>query len=403
MAKKREKKDEEEDKLFKVPKFDEKKFLKRERRNIKVTFLTFIYGVVLALLCFGLWTLMGSSEGLRWPLVLLVAIANFSFLRVLLQRLNIDLSEDFTKKNWFTSFMVYLFTWLIVMIVLVNPPVYDGEDPMMEVKILPDMQEPGGTVMLLAKITDNSPISKNNIELIITNPDKSTINPSFEYIDNILVYNHKGPDVLNNGDEKYEFKIITTDKAGHKTTETGSYTFSNDTIYLALPDNGDLVKAAEDIKFKVNTDVYRTYYTINDEDLVNASYEGDYYLTRPEYKGWGGYKNKNVTINVTAEVFYNFENHFLKNENGEVVNVKGSDGNLVPVSYWFVNYINDTSSYSFKVADESSVGKNEEVPADFGGLKPRIVGAPGFELIVFIVSLVAVVLILKYKKKDDRK
>ena len=139
--------------------------------------------------------------------------------------------------------------------------------------------------------------------------------------------------------------------------------------------------------------------------MVNTSYDGDYYVTRPEYKGWSDYKNKNVTVNVTAEVFYNFENHFLRDETGEIVYVRDSDENLVPVSYWFTNYINDTSSYSFKVADESSVGTDEGVPdiGDFGVLEPRAVSAPGFELLVFLISILAVVLIIKYKKKDDKK
>ena len=41
MAKRRKEKDEEEDKPFKLPKFDEEAFLKRERRNVKSTFISF--------------------------------------------------------------------------------------------------------------------------------------------------------------------------------------------------------------------------------------------------------------------------------------------------------------------------------------------------------------------------
>ncbi len=77
-------------------------------------------------------------------------------------RLNIDLT-DYTNKNWFSSYAIYFFTWLVVLIVLVNPPFYDEDEPLINLVVLPDMQEPGGTVMILAKITDNSIIEKENI------------------------------------------------------------------------------------------------------------------------------------------------------------------------------------------------------------------------------------------------
>ena len=76
MAKRRKEKDEEEDKPFKIPKFDEKAFLKRERRNIKTSFISFLFGGFMALICFGFWLLMGNDVPLRWELVFLVGIVN---------------------------------------------------------------------------------------------------------------------------------------------------------------------------------------------------------------------------------------------------------------------------------------------------------------------------------------
>ena len=101
MAKRRKQNEEEkEDKTFKVPKFDEETYLKRERRNIKATFLAFLFALLMAFICFGFWALMGSGTDLRWLLVFLVCIANAAFIRYIYQRFNIDIS-DFTKKNWF--------------------------------------------------------------------------------------------------------------------------------------------------------------------------------------------------------------------------------------------------------------------------------------------------------------
>ena len=89
MAKRRKEKDEEEDKPFKMPKFDEEAFLKRERRNIKITFFSFLFGIIMAVVCFGFWALMGPND-LRWELVLLVGVIYALSMRYIFLRLNFD-------------------------------------------------------------------------------------------------------------------------------------------------------------------------------------------------------------------------------------------------------------------------------------------------------------------------
>lgn len=73
------------------------------------------------------------------------------------------------------------------------------------------------------------------------------------------------------------------------------------------------------------------------------------------------------------------------------------DSNNNPQPKWYYNYINDTSTYYFDVADESTIGQLESV--EIPRPNPRIVAAPGFEIIVFLIALIAVVLILKLRKK----
>ncbi len=393
MAKRRKEKDEEEEKPFKLPKFDEEAFLKRERRNIKATFISFLFGLLMAFICFAFWALMGSENALRWELVLLVAVVNAVFLRYIFVRFDIDLS-DFQRKNWFGSYATYFVTWLIVLIVLVNPPFYDDEDPRVEVVVLPEMQEPGGTVNIVAKITDNSGIEKQDIAFYID--DNAVPNSKFDYIDNIFNYTYESPDNITT-DETYYYKINVKDNSGNTKSKEGSFTFSKDTINLALPTSGDLVKAASDIKFRVNTDVWRVYYKVDNGDEINASQQSDradFYITSPEFEGWSPGENRSV--NVSAEIRYNFENDFLKDEKGNIVVNKNNN----PISRWFVNYINDTSTYYFDVADESSIGKEPTI--EIARLKARTVSAPGFEILVFLISLVIAVLILKNKKKDRR-
>jgi hypothetical protein len=378
MSKRRKEGETEEDKPFKVPKFDEAAFFKKEKRNIKTSFISFLFGCFMAVICFGFWVLIGKN-GLRWELVLLVAVINSVFIRYIFVKLKIDL-DDFGRKNWFSSFAIYFFTWLIVLIVLVNPPFYDDENPLIDMVVIPEMQEPGGDVMILAKITDNSGMDKDKIRFELTLPDGDMTMPDFSYANNLFNYTFIGPSNIT-GEETYNYTLEVEDSSGHKSIRKGSFTYSNDTIRLALPSSGDTVRAANDIKFYVGADVNRVFYTINGKE-INATKSDRYYVTNPEFKGWIA-GEENATINVYAEKIYYFENY---REEGEYVN--------------FVNKITDTESYYFIVADESTIGQEDSPEISLPG--PRYTATPGFEAILFVISLIAVVLILKYRKNNKK-
>ena len=82
MAKRRKEKDEDEDKPFKLPKFNEEKFLQRERRNIKTTFLSFLLGILVAIISFGFYALL-TGNNIRWILILIFGIFTGSWLKYL--------------------------------------------------------------------------------------------------------------------------------------------------------------------------------------------------------------------------------------------------------------------------------------------------------------------------------
>ena len=344
----------------------------------------------MALVCFGFWALMGRSFGLRCELVLLVSVINAVFLKYIFLKLKIDLT-DFGRKNWFGSYVTYFFTWFIIFIILVNPPFYDDEDPRVELVIMPQMQEPSGDVFILAKITDNTGIEKNDITFTLDNmliPQND-----FSYIDNVFEYIYKGDiniiDVAN-----HNFTLSVKDHGGNVKSITDTFSFSEDTIYLALPKSGDLVVAASDIKFGIKTNVFRVFYKVNNGQEINATQQADrkdYYITSPEYKGW--ISGENISVKTSAELLYNFENNFLKDGQGNLI--LDSNGNAQPK--WFVNYINDITTYYFDVADESTIGQIDST--EITRPNPRIAQAPGFEVIVFLIALVMVVLILKLRKK----
>ena len=379
MAKKRKEKTEEEEFDFKLPKFDEEKFLKRERRNIKTLFLSFLFGFVIALLSFGFWSLLSGSP-LRWELILLLGVFNSPWLKYLFLKLDVDLA-DFGRKGWLVSYATYFFTWLIILIILVNPPFYDEEKPIVDIVVLPDMQELGGTVCIVAQIIDNVEVKKQGISFTLLDPDGKQIAADFTFDDNIFKYTHESPDNLT-GDNTYSFKLTAKDVNGHITEKEGSFRYSNDVIKLAEPIGatiapGPTVTYSTDIKFDVLSDVSRFYYTVDGGNEINITKGDDFYVTAPKYEGW--VKNKNVTVNSYAEVVYYFANYPLQ----------------------FNNTIVDYESYYFNASDAIEIGG--EKPPEISLPGPRYIGAtPGFEAIVFILSLIIVALIFKFRKKDRK-
>lgn len=395
MAKRRKEAEEKEvDTGFEIPKFDEEAFLKRERRNIKSTFVSFLFGCLMALVCFGFWALMGRNFGLRWELVLLVGVINAVFLKYIFLKLKIDLT-DFGRKNWFSSYVTYFFTWFIILIILVNPPFYDDEEPLIELVIMPQIQEPGQDVLIIAKITDNTGIEKKDITFTL---DGNLVShDDFKYFDNIFEYKYSGPTDITN-QENHSFTLTVKDPSGNIKSITDTFSFDEDAIYLALPKTGDKVVAASDIKFGVKTNVFRVFYKVNNGKEINATQQvdrKDYYITSPEYKGWVA--GENISVKVSAELLYNFENNFLKDDQGNLI--LDSNNNAQPK--WYVNYINDTSTYYFNVADESSIGKKDSI--EITRPNPRVALAPGFEMLILIIALVMIILILKFNKKKRQK
>ena len=400
MAKKKRNTGEDEDKPFKLPKFNVEKFLKRERRNIRVTFWSAVFGILMAFICFGFWVLMGPENTLRWPLVLLVAIVDAIFLRSIFNWRRIDIT-DFVRKNWFSSYAIYFFTWLVIFIVLVNPPIYDDENPRVQLVVLPENQEFGGTVKIIAKITDNAGVEKSGITLTVNG---TVIDPSkYAFENNIFKYVYED-DALNN-ETTIKFTLKVKDINGRETVlPEKSFTFSNSIINVPAPlyattPPGPEVGSAIDIKIKVNADVTRVYYTIDDGAPINVTKpEGsEYYVTEPKYKGWSA--GKNVTMKVYAEKIYSFD--IVSDKQPSQMSEKELlDYQEKIRSNTFNNTIVDTQTYYFRVADESGVGIEE--PPTVSTPTIKVVQVPGFEALILVLALVAMVLIFKYRKKDKR-
>ncbi len=124
MAKKRKKVKDEEGYEFKMPEFDEEEYLKKEVRDAKALFVTFVYAVLIGIASFGL-TFVDVA------LAALVGFIAIVFLRHIYPLIGVDTST-LEKKQWAGNILMYLFTWLAIWILLTNPPFSDFASPTIE-------------------------------------------------------------------------------------------------------------------------------------------------------------------------------------------------------------------------------------------------------------------------------
>jgi hypothetical protein len=372
MAKKR--KDKEEESFdFKTPKFNREKFIKNEKEKVRITLFSFIFGIAISFVSFGFWILLRGND-FRWELVLLFGIFTAAWLRYFFIKLNFDLNE-LGRKGMFTAYAIYFFSWLIVLIVLVNPPFYDDEPPKIELASLPSYQEIGGTVKIIAKLTDNVGIDTINFTLYYPNGNSEIIT-DYSFENNIFTYNFAN---VNNVMGEFNYELIATDMSGLKTNQNegkGFFEYNNDTIKLADPSDGEDVKYVTDIIFDLKTDFDRVYYKVDNGPEINITKKENFYETNPIYKGW--IIKNNATIKVYAEDIYYFENLDIK----------------------FNNTITDSSTYHFNVIEDQQIGTENSPEIILP--KPKLVQVPGFELVVFIISMILIVIILRSQKKNNK-
>lgn len=397
MAKRRKDIDE-EDIDFRLPKFDEEKFVRKEKEKIKITFIAFIFGIFVSIISFGFWVLLHGNN-LRWMLVLLFALFTISWLKYIFIRLNINL-EDVDKKGMLGVYSTYFFTWLILLIVLVNPPFYDDSPPLIELVTLPTMQEPGGTVEIIARITDNAGIQ--NISFSITDENGTTIeiSPSeYTFNNSIFQYTFHGPTFLDR-EIRYNYTLTVKDISGYTSIGKSSFWYSNDALKITSSKLTDLL-SGDTISITADSRIapwnFRIYYQLDNGSEINVNRKNpsdkERYLTTPEYEGWEPLKNYTLTLH--AEVRYYFEN--------------------LPIE--FSNIVTDTTIYYVSTGDDNSIGKEpplveynytrvamgkKQLPntLNYKLPHPTMVQVPGFNIVLIVSAIAITGFIFKYRKKD---
>jgi hypothetical protein len=183
----------------------------------------------------------------------------------------------------------------------------------------------------------------------------------------------------------FDCKITTEDISGQQTIKQTEFTYSEDTIKLPSPAGattppGPTITYADELAIDVKPEVDLVTYTVTSDDhmaTINATKPSDdFYRTTPRMKGW--VKNSNVTITISATCIHYFPN----------------DGRA------FNNTIQDNSTYYVVTSDAAEIGT--ETPPTISLPQPKYIQVPGFELLVFLISIIGVLFIIRHKKTGKK-
>ncbi len=152
-----EKKDEYE---FSAPDFDEHAFIHREMVSFRTTVILFVWGIVAALVSWGLFL---AQPKLGWVLGLGVcAVFGFS-LKFLYPRLGADIAH-FKRREWMGTGFLFFFTWLSFFMLAINPPITDIAPPELFLDAMP-VQQVGSNITFDALATDNAHLAAHTLKV----------------------------------------------------------------------------------------------------------------------------------------------------------------------------------------------------------------------------------------------
>lgn len=242
MAKKRKQKEEEEVEI-KLPEFDDEAFMKEETRAAWTSFIAIGYGLICGAISFGVFAITGGM----WQLAMAVGAVLIFGVAGLFYLFKIDF-HALNWKNYAGSGAFYALTWLIVFIILINPPFYDNQPPAIKrhtwyVEDSHGHYEPvnrtdglvipyGHNISVVVIITDNDEVASINIEV---KHDGASVDASLIKCGSNK-YNYSDFDynrfhgyiyefVLPSGSPAgtYEYVITVKDDSGHTTKAEGSF------------------------------------------------------------------------------------------------------------------------------------------------------------------------------------
>ena len=99
----------------KLPEFNEEKYVNDTIKGAKISILSFLYGIVVAVLSRLVWGTYASPEG--YPPAFILGI--FAIVPLIAYLKN---KQQMKTMDWFSSGALYFLTWMAFWIIFVNPP-----------------------------------------------------------------------------------------------------------------------------------------------------------------------------------------------------------------------------------------------------------------------------------------
>jgi hypothetical protein len=229
---------------FKVPEFDKEEFVKTEHIKSYTTFIVIALAIIMALIVRFIWgSLRVNNADLAWRISFLVGMMGLILLPLGFKIFRIDFSK-IGKMSWFSSVFYYFFIFLGIFILLVNPPFCDATPPHVEIRILPNMQEVGGSVKIIAKLGDNVGIDPSSLELTIKKPNGEQLTQeqlTQEQLAQKITNSNNLIEIPYENKEKimgeHIFEIRIKDVNGQLTEKRVNFSYSNEVISLLKPPN----------------------------------------------------------------------------------------------------------------------------------------------------------------------
>ncbi|MGM0405621.1 MAG: hypothetical protein ACQEQM_05720 [Thermoplasmatota archaeon] len=175
MAKRKKRdKEEEDDYEYEFPEFDRKEYMLDELRKGKCVYISVALAPLFSILAHYVFIYSGHQAILGF----LIGLTGLGLLKTLFQIAGVEL-EELGKKEWALSGAMYLFTFLAVWVILMNPPFSDFTAPTSN-EIELEFEQDGEIVAhdnvtsgeeydvtVIATITDNTEVDHDNIRIFI--------------------------------------------------------------------------------------------------------------------------------------------------------------------------------------------------------------------------------------------
>ena len=126
MAKRRHEAEHEDEEVFRMPDFDKEEYVKEEINRAKASMVPVILGIVFGIISALVFISLSSS--LSWPVGAAFGILGIFLIKPMFPMFRVDVSM-LKKKDFLGHGAIYLFTWLVLFILLLNPPFADFTAP----------------------------------------------------------------------------------------------------------------------------------------------------------------------------------------------------------------------------------------------------------------------------------